>query len=306
MEWIFYSLPIATFATMTIRWWFYDRYPNMRSVYAQWDIPDDLPPVEVGYIVDKKIHRRDLSGLVVDLALRGYISMDETMIPMKIDSRIDFKFVRSPDTSQHQLLPYEKLFLQALFQQGNTVFLSGFGAEFAHQMDAVKNEIVRHVKAKKYFSAKRWQVYASAILSIIFACAILWAFNENATQDLRLEVGSIFPSSLIVTGFLILTYKRTQKGQVVHENIRGLQKYLESAEGRRIASIDELEVSFDGAKYLPYAMALGVEGKWSETFDYMFNEKARYIRSKSDNDQVENLHKMELFIDELKSHIKEK
>ena len=130
MEWIFYSLPIATFATMTIRWWFYDYYPNMRSVYAQWDIPDSLPPVEVGYIMVKKIHRRDLSGLIVDLVLRGYISMQETMIPMKIDSRIDFKFVRSPDTSQHQLLPYEKLFIQALFQQGNTVFLSGFGAEF--------------------------------------------------------------------------------------------------------------------------------------------------------------------------------
>lgn len=306
MDWIFYALPIVTFAIMVFRWWFYDRYPKIRSVYAQWDIPDDLPPVEVGYIMDQKIHRRDLSGLIVDLVLRGYISMQETMIPMKISSRIDFKLVRSQDAPQEKLLSYEKLFMRALFPQGDTAFLSGLGAEFTQQMSSVKNEIVRHVKAKEYFSAKKWPVNVSAMICIVCACATLWAFDKNATQDLRLEVASLFLSSLIVTGFLILTYKRTKKGQVAHENIRGLRKYLESAEGRRIASIEELEVSFDGAKYLPYAMVLGVEGKWSETFDYLFNEKARYVRSEHDNAQIENLQKMELFIDEVKSHIHKK
>jgi uncharacterized membrane protein len=75
--------------------------------------------------------------------------------------------------------------------------------------------------------------------------------------------------SAILTGLIICIFGwfmpgHTAKGMTALENTLGFEDFLQHVESDRIARIEKTPALFE--KYLPFAMALGVEKKWVGAF----------------------------------------
>ena len=60
-------------------WWCKGRDPDPgMSVAPMYEPPAGISPAEAGTLLDDTIHPRDITSTIVDLAVRGYIKIEET------------------------------------------------------------------------------------------------------------------------------------------------------------------------------------------------------------------------------------
>src|SRR5262249_25501112 len=71
-------LPVATLAGMFLLWWYKGRDPAPGvSVAPMCSPPEGMTPAEAGTLVDDVTHPRDITSTLVDLAVRGYVKIEE-------------------------------------------------------------------------------------------------------------------------------------------------------------------------------------------------------------------------------------
>jgi len=70
-------LPLVVTAFMARRWYTRGRDPQVGSVVPRYEPPPDLAPAEVGTLVDNTPDTRDIVATLVDLAVRGYLKIEE-------------------------------------------------------------------------------------------------------------------------------------------------------------------------------------------------------------------------------------
>src|SRR4029077_14908001 len=70
-------IPIFAFFGMFYLWWTRGRDPRLRPIAAQYEPPDKLTPGEVGTLVGDSADMRDITASIVDLAARGYFTIEE-------------------------------------------------------------------------------------------------------------------------------------------------------------------------------------------------------------------------------------
>ena len=77
-------------------------------------------------------------------------------------------------------------------------------------------------------------------------------------------------SALIVALFGYYMPSRTIRGTRELEKVMGFQEFLSRVEGDRLNRIVKTPEMFE--KFLPYAMALGVEASWAKAFEGIYNK----------------------------------
>ena len=79
--------------------------------------PDGLRPGQIGTLVDFKANPLDVTATIVDLAVRGYLTIEE-LHEGTVCGKHDWTLTRS-DKDADELLPYEQLLLDGLFRDGD-------------------------------------------------------------------------------------------------------------------------------------------------------------------------------------------
>ena len=99
------------------RWWTAGRDPSgPETVVPEYEPPEKLRPAEVGLLIDESADPRDLTATIVDLAVRGYLRIEE--LPSQgILSRKDWRLVRLREADD-TLAPYEWTLFSGLFARG--------------------------------------------------------------------------------------------------------------------------------------------------------------------------------------------
>src|SRR5438477_7439051 len=83
-------LPLATLAGMIALWWYKGRDPDAGlSVAPMYEPPLGISPAEAGTLLDDSIHPRDITSTIIDLAVRGYIKIEETAEKMLLFTHKD-------------------------------------------------------------------------------------------------------------------------------------------------------------------------------------------------------------------------
>jgi uncharacterized membrane protein len=77
-------------------------------------------------------------------------------------------------------------------------------------------------------------------------------------------------TALIIIGFGFFMPVHTDKGEQALEDALGFEDFLQHVESDRIARIEKTPELFE--KYLPFAMALGVEKKWATAFGDIYKQ----------------------------------
>ncbi|MEX1111852.1 MAG: DUF2207 domain-containing protein [Candidatus Andersenbacteria bacterium] len=250
---------------------------HKETISAEYDPPENLRPAEIGVLVDERAHTLDVSATIVDLAVRGFLTIKE-IEKTWLFGKTDYELHRT-NKIDGGLLEYEKLLLKELFKDGKTVQLSDLKNSFYKSLKEVKVQLYDDVTAKKLFAANpetiRTIYYASAVGMIVLGVALLIATGALiAAMQAVYFYHSILPGlgvALVISGVLALVLARamprkTAHGRELYRRAKGYELFVSGTEKYRQPFFERQNVFME---VLPYAMVFGVTDKLAQAFKEM-------------------------------------
>ncbi len=281
-NWPFF-IPIAAFFVMGWFWYTKGRDPRRNPITVQYEAPDNLSPAEVGTLVDNEADMRDITATVVDLAVRGYVKIEEqdTSQALGLIHHKNFVFHRlKPAQEWANLKPHEQTLLAAFFDDGagDQVSLTDLQNRFYVHLPAIRNRIFDGLMDSKFYlhrPDKVRQGWIGAAVFIGFASFFLGTAISNSLgiSALTTILSGVF-TAVVVAGFGYFMSARTVAGERELEKVLGFEDFLGRVEKDQIERIEKTPAMFE--KYLPYAMALRVEKKWASAFQDIYRQPPQW------------------------------
>src|SRR5579859_2160912 len=151
-------IPIFAFAGMFWLWWTRGRDPRLRPIAAQYQPPDQLTPSEVGTLIDNSVDMRDITAAIVDLAVRGYFSIEEkeksSMMGLIHEKEYVFH-LKKPYAEWNSLKPHERELMVGIFSggaaAGEAIPLSNLQNQFYRYIPRIKNNVLDSLVEHGYY-----------------------------------------------------------------------------------------------------------------------------------------------------------
>ncbi len=274
-------IPLFVFLGMWRLWHARGRDPKVASIATRYEPPANLTPAEVGTLVDGKPDLRDITASVVDLAVRGYLHITETKneFLFGLFSNKDYTFtMQKPRPEWAALKPHERDLLGALFDSSDSVSLSTLKNKFYKHLPGLQNELYGLLVRDGYYTGRPDRVRALYIIAGVIVGGGIAVLGSTYMISLAMQpAASIIAgvlSGLIIILFGLVMPSRTVPGTRELEKILGFQEFLSRVEADRLERIVKTPEMFE--KFLPYAMALGVEDNWAQAFEGIYREPPRW------------------------------
>jgi len=262
-------LPLVTLAVMFTLWWYKGRDPDPGvSVAPMYDPPPGISPAEAGTLLDDSIHSRDITSTIIDLAVRGYIKIEETAEKTLVFTHKDYVFhlLKPREQWGADLAPHERVMLENVFADGTDTRLSSLKNRFYTAVPVIRQDIMAALKKKGIYlldpeSANGYSIGAAVAILIPFGILQYVGWANFFNSALLLVV--CLPLSAVVWWLFarVMTAKTVQGGRV-HVAVLGFQEFMNRVDADRLKVMPP--TTFE--KFLPYAMALGVEHHWAQAF----------------------------------------
>jgi len=237
--------------------------------------PDNIRPAQLGVLIDESADNLDVSATIVDLAVRGYLRIEEVT---NNRGRVkDHRLVRL--AKNDGLLHYEELLLQHLFELGPVVQMSQLKNKFASDMRSIKEALYRDAVDRGFFARRPDQVRQKWTAIGFFSLAIGVALLIGAIVMTHV---ALVAAPLAIAGLAMAIGarsmpRRTARGTGTYRRVLGFQDFIENSEKYR-AQFAEKHNLF--TEYLPYAVVFGCTDKWARTFEslgYQPNTSSWYV-----------------------------
>jgi uncharacterized protein (TIGR04222 family) len=233
-----------------------------RSGPVEFEPPDKLRPGQVGTLVDEVANPLDVTATIIDLAVRGYLRIEE--IPKQgWFGKPDWRLVKLK--GDDGLRPYESRLHGGLFEDGDVVELSDLKRTFAERLKQVQDELYDDAVAAGWFSSRpdkvrtKWYVIAFLVLvAAVIGTIVLAATTRLGLLGIPLIVGAI---GLIVAARRMP--RRTPQGWATLRRVNGFRRFIEESEKERARFAERANLFSD---YLPYAVVFGCTEKWARAF----------------------------------------
>jgi uncharacterized membrane protein len=258
-------------AALIFLWYVKGRDPQL-------EIPADIlpqppsadPPGVVGTLVDEKADMEDIVATLVDLARRGYLIFEEAQTK-GIFGTINREFTfRRTDKPQEELQPYERAIIDGVLGGRESRRLDDLREKFYKKVPGIQKQLYETLVERGYFPASpssvrtRYSLLGGLILvggillSVAFACLLSsWASGAAFCPGAAIALLGVL--MLVLAQFMP---HKTQEGKELALKWKAFKRYLEDLE--RYADLQEATELFE--KYLPYAIAFGMESTWVNKF----------------------------------------
>ena len=261
-------LPFWTFAVMFTLWWYKGRDPDPGlSVAPMYEPPAGMTPAEAGTLLGDEVHPRDITSTLVDLAVRGFVKIEEVDDKGLVFHHKDYIFhLLKPRDQWGRLVPHERVMLENVFAAGDDTRLSSLKNRFYTAIPAIRQDIKSALKIKGMYlldpdSANGYSLFGVVIIVAPFLMMqFLW--HKDVFSSIALLIGCGIISAIIWWLFARQMTAKTVQGGRTCVAILGFQEFMNRVDADRIKRMppDTFE------KFLPYAMALGVEHHWAQAF----------------------------------------
>jgi uncharacterized membrane protein YgcG len=316
------GLPLLAFLLGFRAWRDRGRDPKEQSIMVGYEPPDGMTPAEMGTLIDHEAEMRDVISTLVDLAVRGYVGIEERQEKHLFGLIRNTEYVfhlRKPREEWSGLATHESRFLDALFttassgaawddiratfaeamrvheaggeldREAVSTRLAAAGSRptesvkqseltnrFYKSLPGIKDGIYDRLVERGYYVHRpdkvkgNWMGLGIAALVVgLFGAAFLAGAAPRWISPLGLGVGAGV-SAVVLVGFGLLMPARTHAGARAREASLGFREFLDKVESDRYKRMITSPEMFE--RYLPYAMAFGVEKRWARAFDDLYRE----------------------------------
>ncbi len=241
-----------------------------------------LLPAEAGTLLDERFDSQDLTASVVDLAVKGYLSIAEEKTEGFLFDKFDHRLrrLKKPDAD---LPAFERLLLEKLFEgRGSEVRISDLRFSFYKHLDDLRKAAFGGLERFRYFAARPMSV-KSAYMRAGALIAVAGVLSGVALEKVWGWQTGLYSFCAAVSGAVVVFFARfmpvkTLRGVRALERVKGFEEFLMRAEKDRLERLNDPRL-FE--KYLPYAIALGVSDRWAKAFEGIAQEPPRWYASGS-------------------------
>lgn len=249
--------------------------PPKGPVFARYEPPQGYSPAAVHHVYHRGLSGHDaLIATLVNLAIRKRIDID-------VDKKKKKTVLRRRATSGGEGLSPIDVNLETRLLPGDGEF--SFGEKYSSTLTSAYEEFRKSLGTAYGAPYYRWNVALLIMATGLAVLAVVLAVN------FALDWTSLH--TLVVAGLIAMTLAAgyflpapTAKGQETRTEIEGFRLYLKTAEELQLNAV---EVGSDAPppmtveryeRFLPYAIALGVEKPWTEHFEALMPKEAADYR----------------------------
>jgi len=275
------ALPIVALIGMILLWLRVGRDPRKGTIAPAFEPPAGMHPGEAGVLIDDRADLRDVSAMLIGLAVKGHMTIEEVDEAEGLTDRvkeffgrsaIDYRFVRRSE-SAGDLSDVEQRLFTALFDADHPDVrtLSSLENEFYRHLPTIKSKLYGGLIEKGYYPhnpERTRSFYRSLGLGGIALGVVLGLY----VQSLYLGI-AVALCGLVVLAFSPIMPRKTRKGVRALEEVLGLAEYIRRAEVDRLEYHDAPERNPQlFGKLLPYAIALNLTSIWTKQFEGLLDE----------------------------------
>ena len=251
------------------------RDPTKGPVFPRYEPPTGYSPGAVHHIFYRAVTGHSaLIATLLNLAIKRRIEIDAR------DKKETVLTRRSEAGTAAGLAPEDLALESSIFQSGGVKHLgqtydAGFTSAYTTFNTALGNKY-----GSSYF---RWNM-GYTLVAIAITVIVVAIAATQVTQWTLWHTLAVIGLAAINAAFLYLMPAPTQKGQQVRTEIEGFRLYMEKAEKLQLNAFDvglEQPPPMTVQRYerfLPYAVALGVEEPWTKHFERLIPEQAASYR----------------------------
>lgn len=248
---------IASLVYLMSSWVRVGRDPAPGVIFPRYEPPAGYSPASMRYIKRMTYDNTALTAAIVDLAVKGYLVIKQT----------GKEYTLQKSESTVPMAAGEAALLGRLFAGEQSIKLEQDNhTKISRAMRAHKRSLDADYRNKYFVSNARYLLAPVIGIVVMFLVVVL--------------IGGITPLSIIafviniplLLIFFWLMHAPTAAGRKLLDQVDGFRMYLEVAEK------DDLNLRHPPQltpalfeRYMPYAIALGVEQKWAEKFTRVFS-----------------------------------
>lgn len=253
-----------------------------KTIIAQYEPPDNLPPLEIGALVDAQVQPRDITAVIIDLAYRGYIKIKEEMSKGIFGVKRKYTLIKTEKFSlkNNDLKDYEESLCSAFFNSKDEVQIDDLRrrTSLARDLQKIKEKVFKKLVNNNYLTTapdKDKLFYLGIfILIVIIGVAFLILFNF-IFKYIYLAQSLILSSVIAFISLIFSPIPLSEKGAEAKWHALGFKDYLQVAERFRLGACTP--ETFE--KYLSYALVFKIEEKWANRFVEIYKKAPSWFVS---------------------------
>ncbi|MEK6243140.1 MAG: DUF2207 domain-containing protein [Pseudomonadota bacterium] len=257
------------------RWAAVGRDPRTGPPFPRYEAPKGMGPAAARYLDRMRCDDRCFASALLGLGQRGYLTIRQ--------ERGSYELARTGKSVEW--LPGEQAVAALAPAQG----VRGIGATYdpvVQQARAGLDEALKKHFGEKLFSRNN----GSLMFGFVIAAGTMGAMLLfGAVLPVMIALGAAMAIALFAAAKLLPAY--TVEGRRLEDEVEGLRQYLSVAEGDDLVRMKmPPRTKEEFARFLPYAVALGVEKTWADAFARVLGASALaaamaayYVSSSSDS-----------------------
>ncbi len=283
LRWLPVLAPFLVFILGYRAWSKHGRDPRPASITVQYAPVEGLSPAESGTLVDHKADMQDITATLVDLAVRGFLRIEEVteshLLGLSKGKDYILHLLRDPSEwtglKQHEQRYLEKLSELAPIGE-SSVRISEMKNKFYGALPKIRDAIYEELVSSGYYLERpdtvqaKWGGLALFIAAAGAGTAIFAIKGGWVMISPLVVIAATAVSTVIMFVFAGLMPARTEAGARAREATLGFKEFLDRVDSERYKRMITSPQMFE--KFLPYSMAFGVEDKWARAFEDIYRE----------------------------------
>ncbi len=239
-------------------WWRVGRDPEKGTIIAQYDPPAGLSPAAARYVLREGWDDTAFAATIVSLAVKGALEIVE-------ESDDEFRLERRKGGPKEPLSRAERAVMAWLFDaEEDTIAIDRKNAKILANARVAHRKALAREHLGVHFRRNRGHFIVGLVLSAVVVLASVYDFRGPMVETVMVLAAMMLLNPL----FAYLLKAPTMKGRRLMDHLEGFRLYLSVAEKDRLNFHNPPERTPElFERYLPYAIALGVEQAWGEQFD---------------------------------------
>lgn len=249
-------------------------------IAARYYPPEGLRPAEAMVITNESVNDKAFTATMLDLAVRGYFSIEPAYTDEDSGEVDDWILTRNPQAPpRDRLMGYEQVVLDSLLGNRKRIRVSKLRDDFAEHFAKFSKALTAHSDTNGWFTRPGlaggkhegglW--WAIGVVGVGFFAALLSVIGGGPPWVLVLVAISAAVLSLLIVWIATrkAAHPRSGLGRAHYEQIRGFREHLSSVEGHQLRWETGHDIFSD---YLPWAVAFGLTERWVDIFKQLADE----------------------------------
>ncbi|MEK7861707.1 MAG: DUF2207 domain-containing protein [Chloroflexota bacterium] len=254
---------ISGLSVLVWRWWTAGRDdPERVTIVPEYEPPDGHRPAQIGLVVDERADTLDVTATIVDLAVRGYLTITE--IPKEgLLGKRDWLLTRVRQADD--VLGYERTIFDGLFDT-QEVKLSALKKHFYVTLAKAQKELYRDAVKRGWFPLDPSRVrvtYAVAGFGLVILAGVVAVALGYLAGGGVVGLAALVPAVAVIAMSGAMP-RKTRDGAELARRAHGFKRYMEVAETDRQRFAEKEQIFAD---YLPFAIVFRCVDRWAKAFE---------------------------------------